>query len=362
MRKPLGSRLEVALTMKLIIVTQKVDATDSNLGFFVRWVEEFSKHADITVIANEVHKDAYGNIPKKVNIFSLGKEYGNSRFTRMRLYRKLLREQLPKADGIFFHMCPEYALGAYWLPKRFGVKSVLWYVHKQVSVRLRLARFLVDKIFTASKESCRLRSNKVEVVGHGIDTELFVPSPTAIVDPSKIRLLTVGRISPTKDIKTLILGFLELKKRLSIPMRFTILGKPLTEQDRAYERDLHAICKRSSPDQFVWSYVSHDAIVSLYTNNDYGTTVFVHASKTGSMDKAVLEALSAGLPVFSSSEAFVSVPGVQSFREGDPSDFAEKIATAFDKKELMLSEIGRTYVRKHHGLTALIDRIFTFYV
>ena len=57
--------------MNLLIITQKVDATDSNLGFFVRWIEEFAKRClQVTVICLE--KRVY-ELPAHVAVFSLGK-------------------------------------------------------------------------------------------------------------------------------------------------------------------------------------------------------------------------------------------------------------------------------------------------
>lgn len=315
--------------MRLLIVTQKVDAEDRNLGFFVRWIEEFAKHAEVTVI------------PWRTG----------SRFMRSFRYQYLLLKHLPQVDGVFFHMCPEYALAAHFLPMLFRVKTALWYVHKEVSIRLWLAEKLVNKIFTASKESCRLRSKKVAVVGHGIDTELFLPQ---LIRQSGLHLVTVGRISIIKDLRTVILGFLELKKRFS-DAQFSLVGEPITIADRQY-RD-HLVKEFSSSVHFLGG-VSYAALPALFL----GHTVFVHASKTGSIDKAALEALAAGLPVFTSSEAFsYDTPGVTKFREGDPRDLAEKIARAFEGGNLVIGNEGRAFVREHHSLSHLVQKILSFY-
>lgn len=347
--------------MKLLIVTQKVNATDSNLGFFVRWIEEFSKQAEVTVIANEVD---FGTsqylLEKGIQVDSLGKENGISRSARLFRYRELLHKHLPGTDGVFFHMCPEYVLAAGLLPKKFGKKSILWYTHKEVSLRLRLASLLVNKIFTASKESCRLSSKKVEVVGHGIDTELFSPEQTEgrIVDTSFFRLLTVGRISPVKDIQTLIFGFRELQERLpNVSLRLAIFGTTITEADAQYKKELDLLVAPFSQ-QVDWGPLYHDAVASNYSWK--GVTVFVHASKTGSMDKAVLEALSAGLPVFTSSEAFSpDIPGITRFKKGDPTDLALRISRAFKGNLGVIGGAGRAYVGEHHSLKRLIPRILS---
>lgn len=333
--------------MRLLIVTQKVDEADKNLGFFTTWLTAFAKHADVIVIANEVGTHALG---ENVRVYSLGKEKRASRFQRFIRYRKLLREHLPTVDGIFFHMCPEYTIAAYPLCKRFGKRSAFWYVHREVSARLWLAEKLVNKIFTASSESFRLGSRKVEVAGHGIDVESLRAREEGVLG---VRLLTVGRISPVKDIRTLILGFLELKKSVA-DAEFNIIGEPITGADKDYERKL-----REEFGQFV-SFrggVAHAQAFSAYPFN-----AFVHASQTGAVDKAVLEALAIGTPVFTSSDAFSeSIPGIFKFTEGNAADVAEKLKRAFEGGKLVYNKEAREYVAKHHNLPTLILKIISFF-
>ena len=334
--------------MKLLIVTQKVDAADSNLGFFVRWIEEFARKCErIAVIANEVHKDAQGYMPDNVALFSLGKEDGASRVEKFRRYRKLLHEQVPVSDRVFFHMCPEYVLVAGWLPRKHSKKTLLWYVHKEVNWKLYIAEKLVDKIFTASKESFRLKSNKVQVVGHGIDTDFF---NNGTENAHGLHLVTAGRISPVKDLKTIIGGFLELKKKFG-EATLSIIGEPLTEGDCAYRDELIRLFSESV--RFKGG-MTHKDLPRMYG----AATVFLHASKTGSMDKAVLEALASGLTVFTSSEAFSEeIPGVFKFKQGNSEDLAKRICTSFLRGEIVYNEYGREWVKTHHDLRGLIKKI-----
>lgn len=348
--------------MKLLIVTQKVDATDTNLGFFVRWIEKLAEHCEqVSVIVNEVYRDAQRYMPDNVRLCSLGKENGDSRLMRLLRYQRLLHEHLPDMDSVFFHMCPEYVLGAHFLPRIFRTKALLWYVHGEVSWRLRLAAFFVDKIFTASKESCRLRSKKVAVVGHGIDVDFFPPMTAPIANPSALRLFTAGRISPVKDIRTLIFGFFELEKRLpNISLRLALFGQPVTEADKRYKTELEKLTA-ALPGIF-GGYAYHTSVREFYTGVESGRTVFVHASRTGSMDKAVLEALATGLPVFTSSEVFSeAIPGVRKFREGDAKDLAEKIVQAYKSGQLGYNATSAGWVRRHHSLDRLVKKIIAFY-
>ncbi len=320
--------------MRLLIITQRVDATDPTLGFFVRWIEEFAKHAEVTVISWRT----------------------GLRLTRFFRYQYLLLKYLPKTDGVFFHMCPEYVLAAHFLPTLFRVKTALWYVHGKVSWRLRLAEKLVHRIFTASPESFRLPSKKVEVVGHGVANTTNYERDTKLRNTEgaeKLHLVTVGRISPIKHLKTLLRGFTMLQEKIPAA-RFSIIGSPITSSDRAYEKELRHL----APAGVYWGSAAYGAVYAA--SSPY--TVFVHASKTGSLDKAVLEALAAGLPVFTSSEAFhEKIPGITKFREGDPKDLAEKISRAFESGKLVIQTEGREFVKVHHSLPHLVQKIVSFY-
>ncbi|MCR4280769.1 MAG: hypothetical protein NUV88_00330, partial [Candidatus Kaiserbacteria bacterium] len=58
--------------MKLLITTQAIDLDDPIMGFFCRWVEEFSKHcASVHVICL---KEGRRSLPANVQVHSLGKE------------------------------------------------------------------------------------------------------------------------------------------------------------------------------------------------------------------------------------------------------------------------------------------------
>ncbi len=335
--------------MKLLIVTQRIDRDDANLGFFIRWVEAFAEQcAEVVVIANEVKGVTWSHL--NISLRSLGKEKGASRFRRLLQYRRILKEELPLSDGVFFHMCPEYAIAAGRLPHKFRKKSILWYVHKEVSTRLRAATFLVSAIFTASRESCRLNSHKIHIVGHGIDTTL--PFSVRGAGESK-HFVTVGRISPVKDLFTILRGFERIQTALP-DSDLSVIGEPITSVDCAYRAEM---LKQVTSPRIHWKSLPFGEAY-----NQSGYTAFVHASRTGSMDKAVLEALAAGLPVFTSSEAFSNeIPGVTKFAEGNPADLAEKIAKAFEKGEIGYNEAGREWVKKYHNLDALVKKIVDFY-
>ena len=138
------------MVKRLLIITQKVDKNDQLLGFFVEWIREFKKHYScVRVIALRAPKKSW-----------------------IRLLLQVFW-QVPRHDAIFVHMAPIFAVIAAPWARLWGKRVGLWYTHKAVTWKLRLAEKFVHIIFTASPESFRLPSKKVVVTGHGIDTELF---------------------------------------------------------------------------------------------------------------------------------------------------------------------------------------------
>ena len=170
--------MRYAKRMRLLIVTQKVDKNDQNLGFFHRWIIEFAKHCQsIVVICLE---EGRHELPANVKVLSLGKEKKNFQFLKKFVYvnnfYRYIWNQRKNYDVVFVHMNPIYVVLGGWAWKLFGKPVTLWYTHKSVDLKLRVAEKFVQKIFTASKESFRLHSKKVMVTGHGVDIDKFSPN------------------------------------------------------------------------------------------------------------------------------------------------------------------------------------------
>lgn len=344
--------------MKLLVVTQVVDNNDTNLGFFHVWLEKLAAHVDhLTVIC--LKKGEY-RLPSNVTILSLGKESGSSRWRRIiNFYHLSFIAYHKQYDQVFIHMNPEYAVlgGPFW--RITGKKVLLWYTHKAVNWRLRLAAVFANKIFTASPESCRLKSWKVEVVGHGIPVDAF-PSRGDVEEGDPIRFLSVARISSVKDLETVILAVAELKKRVHQPLLLDIVGDAITAQDKEYEKTLAELVSHLGLQDTVHFLggKTHDHMKAIYADHD----VLLHTSKTGSIDKVVLEALAAGLAVFTTSEAY---GGFEEVLVRVPGNNAKKLAEAIEKNLefaiLKRNDAGMEFVKKHYDLNRLIEKIIWYF-
>ncbi|OYV63112.1 MAG: hypothetical protein B7X03_03150 [Parcubacteria group bacterium 21-58-10] len=349
--------------MKLLIVTQAVDTEDSALGFFVRWVEEFAKHVEsIEVICLKEGK--HDSLPVNVRVHSLGKE-NPPRFARRLRYAirfKLLAWRLRHDyDAVFVHMNPEYVVigGALWrmLGKRIG----LWYVHKSVDMKLRIAAFFADDIFTASPEGFRLATPKLHVVGHGIDTAAFHASVRSLGTP--LRIVSVGRITPIKNLDTLIEAVALLNAE-GVAATATLIGAPTNTSDEAYQASLKQLAaERGVSEQIIFAgSVPYAQMPDQYRHFD----ISVNLAPTGGLDKAVLESMAAGLLVFASNRGFSDLFGPHAsallFPERDAAACAAGIAALARDPE------GAARVRtdlqqrvETMSVQALIPRLLTFY-
>jgi glycosyltransferase involved in cell wall biosynthesis len=290
--------------MRLLICTQAVDRDDPALGFFHRWVEEFAAHADKIVIIC-LRKGNY-DLPKHVEVIALGEKW---RFLRALEVCSIAFGRRADYEAVFVHMNPEYLVAAGWFWRLLGKRTALWYAHKSVNLKLRIAAKLANVIFTASKESFRLQSKKVQVIGHGIDADMFSPDSSV---PRGEHLLSVGRLMPSKRHDRAIRIAAEEGRELRIigdgPERARL--ESLAQEIGATVSFLGPLSQKSLPDEYRRAHA------------------FLHTSETGSLDKVVLEALACGCPI----------------RTDDP-------ALKYLEKENSES------VRAHHSLTALIPRI-----
>lgn len=347
--------------MNLLIITQKVDIKDDNLGFFHRWLEKFAEKVEnLYVIC--LWQGEY-RLPKNVKVFSLGKEKGTSKIGQLIRLQKYLIKILPRIDGIFIHMCPIYAIASFPLAKIFRKKMILWFLHKEVKWKLKLAEKCVDKILTASEESCRLKNReKIEITRLGIETDFFKPlSPDIERQTSNIfKILLVGRISPIKDQETLIkaVDILVYQKNFK-NIEVKIIGSALENYEKKYFQGIKELIETKR----LASYIKflggrpHQEIVKFYQKGD----LLVDLCPTGGMDKVVLEAMACELPVLVCNETFKKdlerYADRLIFQEKNYQDLAQKI---LDLRKLDTIEIGnylRSQVIKNHNLDNLIEKI-----
>ena len=337
--------------MKLLIVTQKVDKNDQLLGFFIDWLERWArKFESILVLCLE---KGHFDLPNNVRVISLGKEQHRSKIVQLFNFYQLIFKFSQEYDAILVHMNPIWmVLGGPWW-RLMGKKNYLWYTHKAVTAKLKLAEKLTDVVFTASSESFRLPSKKVIVTGHGIDTDFFKPNHNDQGPVNmKLKLLSVGRIAPVKNYETLIAAAKILAEKGFI-FEIGIIGEAPMAQDRAYEIKIKEKIKTLKLENyFVFlGKINHQNLPAYFQSYD----LFIHLSKTGSLDKSLLEAMASGIKVLSSNDwSQHNLPSELVFNENNPLELASKIE---DISKMDFRIQLRELVIKNHNLSNLIEKI-----
>jgi glycosyltransferase involved in cell wall biosynthesis len=368
--------------MKLLFITQKVDRNDSVLGAYHEWIRSFAQKLEfVTVICLQKGES---DLPSNVKVLSLGKEklknykienllkIGNWilkiywRVLYMIRFYRLIWNTRQEYDSVFVHMNPEYVILGGLLWKLWDKKIGFWYAHGAVNLKLRLAEKLADIIFTSTKSGFRIKSRKVKIVGQGIDSAAFQPqSQKSKVKSQKFTIINVGRISPIKDYETLIKA-IEVLIRDGIEIEVCVVGDIGLPEQAKYLESLKKLAEEKKLENVIHFVgpVSNEKLVGQLQRAD----LFVNMSQTGSLDKAILEAMACGLPVLTCNEALVEVLGdykeMLMYPQKDFIKLAEKIKFIMNLNPERREEISRglrEIVAKNHSLNNLAEKIIALY-
>ncbi|MDA1263652.1 MAG: glycosyltransferase family 4 protein [Planctomycetota bacterium] len=344
--------------MKLIFVTQVLDADDAVLGFVTRWIEGLAANCErVRVIALEVGNTQ--GLPANVDHRTVGRQGSLRRWLR---YRGQLKEAFADGfDTLLTHMVPRYSVVADGLARKAGAGHFLWYTHKGVDQRLINAVKVVDRVFTASAESMRVDTPKKVVTGHGIDLAPFRDAGPPEEPP---RLLSVGRLTASKDPLTLIEALALLRER-GHDVSLDWAGGGLAAGDDAYADGVRARIAELDLSEHVrlLGAVPHPKIPVLYRQ----CTLFVSGSRTGSVDKVVLEAMATGRPVVTCNESFPAILGelggdsrAMLYEPGDVDGLVGCLEDLLGGSAAQRAHLGarlRAIVERDHEVDALMTRL-----
>ena len=401
--------------MKLLILTQKIDINDPILGFFHRWVEEFSKHCEkITVICLEKGEH---HLPENVKVLSLGKEIDNlqpstraklgagpvphrnevsgagfpispdgkaiedPRQSRDNLQTKELRKkkfsifnfQLFKKikyafiflkyiwqerknyDKVFVHMNQEYVFlgGLVW--KLLNKKIMFWRNHPVGNFLTDMAVFFSDKVFCTSKYSYTARFKKTEIMPVGIDTELF--KRKAEIKKNSNSILYLGRIAPVKKLDLLIESLNTLNKE-RINFNALIVGDSLPKDLNYYQGIKDSVKKYNlSPKIIFRGGITNRETIDLYN----GYEALINLSPNGMFDKTIFEAMACeSLTLTSNLNLKDKIDNRLIFKENNIDDLAQKIKVLFGLSVRWKNDYGkilREFVIKNHSIEKLIKEL-----
>lgn len=360
-------------SIRILIITQKVDQNDDVLGFFHGWIAEFAKHCEeVTVIALGVGEY---HLPKNVRVLSLGK--GQQLRERSDLKnlgpRSVLEEQFRKVkyvfnfyrliwrerknyDTVFVHMNQEYVLLGSPLWKILGKKVAMWRNHYAGNFLTRIAMLLLDKIFCTSKYSFTAQSEKTTLMSVGIDTTLFKKDESVPRKPNSV--LFLARISPSKK-PHLVIEALKILQSEGVEFSASFYGNP-TPKDAPYLEQLKEKVKEYSlGNQVAFEKgISNSKTPAVYSAH----SVFINSSPSGMYDKTIFEAMACeSLVLTSNLNLKGQVDDMFLFKEDDVNDLAQKLKVLLSLNAEAKGKYGRilrTYVVEKQSLSLLAKSLF----
>lgn len=338
--------------MKLLIVTQTVDSTDSSLGFFHTWIKKLAEHFDsveVVCLYEGVH-----SLPTHVTVHSLGKEKGSvSRLQYSMRFLGLIWRLRNEYDRVFVHMNQEYVLLGGLLWNVLGRRVYLWRNHYSGSVLTRLAGALSTRVFYTSIHSYTAGFVNASRMPVGVDIELFSRRSETRTPRS---ILFLGRIAPAKRADVLLEALILLAKR-NVDFTASFYGPTLIEH-KTYAYALKARVTEHALEDRISFYegISHSQTPAVYQAHD----IYVNLSASGMFDKTLFEAAISGCLVLATSDDFQDRLG-QKFA-GETQN-PESLATALEQlinlstseKEEMREE--QQSIALTEGLDALMKKV-----
>jgi glycosyltransferase involved in cell wall biosynthesis len=357
----LASRLATpGLGVNLLLFNLCTDLADPTFGFTTSWINGLARRCNRVVVVTL--RTGIVDVDANVSVYSLGSP---SRMSRPRkvaeFYRVVLRAlRTYRIDACFAHMTPHLAALFWPVARLYKIPVLLWYAHGAVPVSLRIAHQLVDRCITSTPTGFRLKSNKLFVLGQGIDTQIFVP-PTLPGGEYNRTALTVGRLTPRKRLEQIIES-MALLRRSGEDLRLVVAGGTATEADKRYESELRARVDDLSLDDSVKfeGAVPFPRIHGVYWRG----AIFVNASETDSLDKAILESMASGCIPISRNRSFARIAQTEGLDflvpapgpEGIAERLAEVVALSATERVRLRRRLRELVVRDH-SLDALMDKI-----
>jgi len=337
--------------MRLLIVTNKYDASDDLLGFLPGWIRALTTHGAHVTVITQFGADRPAT-PGVRTVVIPKRAYPNPLVRVMKFWR-ILWSMRREYDRVLFIMNPMWVIAASPVTLPLRKPMFLWYAVWRGTWRLRLATVLSHRVLTSVPEAFPFHSSKVSAIGQGIDTDLFSPVSGRRVPGS---ILFVGRISPVKRLEIL------LRAAADVPSaELIIAGAPIHDTDRAYETRMKDLAVSLGIDERVsWlGRVPHDSVAPLYQSAD----VFVNLTPAGSFDKTALEAMACGTIVVSSNSAllrFLSESDARRLAFSDAHDLARVLDDLLsDPARDGMRERMRNVVVRNHSLERWTTNLIT---
>lgn len=335
--------------MRLIFVTQSVDADDPILGATVAKLRALAQRCDELVVITD--RIGAHDLPANCTLRTFGARTKLGRGVRYAraLVPQLLRRERP--DALIAHMCPIYLVLAAPLAKLVRVPLALWYTHWTIDRTLRLATVLADVGLSVDRRSYPLDRPKVKGIGHGIDVTQFAARRGEPLRNGTLRLLALGRTSPSKDFATLVRACGRCRAE-GLDLRVEIYGASSTEEERLHRLELERLIETEGLGDVVslGEAVPRSAVPELVRGADAVVNTTRGQTSGGALDKVVYEAAACAVPVFACNPYFDQLlgglPVELHFGTGDDAHLARLLRAFADADPAQREDAGRELRRR----------------
>ena len=295
-------------------------------------------------------------VSSNVKVFSCnwipGKRF-TSLFRFMMKFLQLLGSN--KFTCIFSHMTSVQSTFISPITRVLRIRHYLWYAHTSDNIYLQISRQLTNGIITSTPGSCPIKGRKVYAIGQSVDSKVF--DRKLELEAPIIKLIHIGRFDPSKNIESIVAEIKQLRDEHP-GLKLNIIGSPSSNKFQHYMESVKS--KFMADVQIGWltftPAIERIKLPDELKKND----CFVHAFQ-GSLDKTLVEASLAAIPVVTVNKEYLKIFGKWSNGNSDNQitltselRFILNLdATAITKEVDRRYEIART----NHDMEGWINRL-----
>ena len=332
-------------------------AMDEKSQVFSHQVEVVNKLADkydqVSVLTGLI--GTY-KVSSNVKVFSCNWIPGNrftSLFRFMMKFLQLLGSN--KFTCIFSHMTSVQSTFISPITRVLRIRHYLWYAHTSDNIYLQISRQLTNGIITSTPGSCPIKGRKVSAIGQSVDSKVF--DKKLELETPIIKLIHIGRFDPSKNIESIVAEIKQLRDEHP-GLKLNIIGSPSSNKFQQYMESVKS--KFMADVQIGWLTFT-PAIERIKLPDELKKyDCFVHAFQ-GSLDKTLVEATLAAIPVVTVNKEYLKIFGKWSNVNSDNQitltselRFILNLdATAITKEVDRRYEIART----NHDMEGWINRL-----
>ena len=289
----------------LVVLNYSMDLENQVFSHQLEVVLQLSRYFDkVRVVTHSEGK--VRDYPKNVKVFRSEWKPGSSLSNAISFFKafKAAKKDL-QHFCVFSHMTEVQSFLISLFTFLTQTPHFLWYAHISKSFYLRINYKLLDGIITSTQGSCPIQSEKVRVIGQGIDEKIFHSKEILGWRNRKtLKVIHVGRLDPSKRVQRIIDNTL-MSKWSDEFKQLILVGAPTANNDyylSKLESENVSIIK-SGKLSFIGT-IYRRSLPKIFRDCD----LFVH-SFNGSLDKSLVEATMFGLPVVSENAEYQKLFG-----------------------------------------------------